>query len=293
MEETMPLQGSIVALVTPFKNGEIDDKSLLKLLDFQIESKTDGILIAGTTGEAATLSAKEFEYLLKLSVKHINGRLPVLAGTGSNNTSETIKRTKLAAECGADYALVVSPYYNKPTDEGIFLHYKKIAENSSIPVILYNVPSRTGSDMSVDVIVKLSSLPNIIGIKEASGNVSKAAKIIAKTPEDFSLFSGDDGSNFPIIAVGGKGAVSVVANVIPAYFSQSINLALEKNWDEARKIYHNLHELCAALFIETNPAPAKAALHTLGIIDSPEVRLPLAPATPNATNILKKIIDNL
>jgi 4-hydroxy-tetrahydrodipicolinate synthase len=293
LEICMKLAGSIVALVTPFNNGKICKKSLLSLLDFHLQAKTDAILIAGTTGEAATMDIDEYGLLLKTAVVNIGGKVPVLAGTGLNDTSQTIARGNLAAELGADYALVVTPYYNKPTQRGLLEHFTKVADNSPIPVILYNVPSRTGVNMVPDTVIKLSAHPNIVGVKEASGNAGQAADIINGTPSEFALFSGDDKINLPLMSIGARGAISVVANVIPGYFRDFIHYALDKNSAQAQKAYYRLLELSDVLFIETNPAPAKFMLYKTGKIISHELRLPLTSVGESSEIILTKVMKSL
>ncbi len=276
----MQLQGSIVALVTPFNNGEICWESFDRLIALHLEQGTHGILVAGTTGEAATLSPSEYAAILDRARGQIGGRVPLLAGTGSFSTAATIERTLLASQHGADVALVVTPYYNKPTQPWLVRHFAAVADASPIPVLLYNVPSRTGVNMLPPAVLELSAHPNIIGVKEASGSCGQAADILKYVPEGFVLLSGDDKINFPLMAMGAKGAISVVANVIPGPFAAFMEAALEGRHADALRDHFTFLELCDALFIETNPAPAKAALHAMGIITSPELRPPLYAANP-------------
>ncbi len=285
-------QGSITALVTPFYNNKISFSCFENLLKYQLDNGIDGLLVAGTTGEAATLSSQEYQDLLKTAVNYVDKKVPIFAGTGSNSTSQTIATTEIAAKLGADYALVVTPYYNKPTARGQIEHYTKVAEKSPIPVILYNVPSRTGTDMQPSTIARLSEHPNIVAVKEASGCAAKGADVITAVSKDFYLYSGDDKLNFPLVALGAKGAVSVVSNVVPGLAHQALQQALACD-SAARDSHYKLLPLAHGLFIETNPAPAKKALQLKGIIKSDELRLPLVPVTPDTEIQLKAILRGL
>ena len=270
-------KGAIVAIVTPFRDGKVDEESLRQLIEFQIAEGTNGIVPCGTTGESATLSFKEHERVIEITIEQVNKRVPVIAGTGSNNTDEAIKLTRHAYKAGADGVLMISPYYNKPTQEGLYRHFAKVASEVDIPIILYNIPGRTGVNMEPETVEKLSKIPNIVGIKEASGSMKQVMDIIARCGEDFVVLSGEDYMTFPIMSVGGKGVISVVSNVAPRDVSEMCRLALEGRWDEARALSYKLLPLCHVLFCETNPAPVKAALAMMGKIPSDEVRLPLAP----------------
>jgi len=282
-------EGSIVAIVTPVKNGEVDKESYRKLIEFQIENDTGGILTCGCTGEPATLSMEEHKDLIKYTVEIVNGRIPVIAGTGSNNTEEAIELTNFAKEAGCDAALLITPYYNKPTQKGLYLHYKKIAESVDIPIILYNVPSRTGISISPEIVAELSKIKNIIGIKEASGSIEQVYKIISLVEDNFIVLSGDDSLTLPIISVGGKGVVSVAANVVPKDMADMVKFAIDGEIEKARKIHYKLFSLFKVLFIETNPIPVKTALSIMGMIQA-EWRLPL---TSPSEESYKKIEQTL
>jgi 4-hydroxy-tetrahydrodipicolinate synthase len=268
-------QGAMVAIVTPFKNGQVDENGLRQLIEFQIAEGTKGIIPCGTTGESATLSFQEHERVVAITVEQVNKRIPVIAGTGSNNTAEAVRLTQHAKNVGADGALMISPYYNKPTQEGLFQHFKKVAESVDIPIILYNIPGRTSVNMDVGTIARLAEINNIVGIKEASGSMKQITDIIARCSEDFTVLSGEDFLTFPLMCVGGKGVISVTSNIIPADMAEMCDLCLAGKHAAAQKLYYRLLPLCHALFYETNPAPVKAALAMMGKIASDEVRLPL------------------
>jgi len=278
-------EGSIVAIVTPVKNGEVDKESYRKLIEFQIENDTGGILTCGCTGEPATLSMEEHKDLIKYTVEIVNGRIPVIAGTGSNNTEEAIELTNFAKEAGCDAALLITPYYNKPTQKGLYLHYKKIAESVDIPIILYNVPSRTGISISPEIVAELSKIKNIIGIKEASGSIEQVYKIISLVEDNFIVLSGDDSLTLPIISVGGKGVVSVAANVVPKDMADMVKFAIDGEIEKARKIHYKLFSLFKVLFIETNPIPVKTALSIMGMIQA-EWRLPLTSPSEESYKVI-------
>ncbi len=269
-------EGAMPALITPFtKDDRIDREGLRRNIAFVEEGGVSGIVPCGTTGESATLSALEHEEVIDIAVEC--SKVPVIAGTGSNNTGEALQFTKHAADAGVDGVLLISPYYNKPNPAGLLAHFKKIAEAVDIPMILYNVPSRTGQDMPVDVITKLAKVENIAGIKEASGNVSKVSQILEQTiDDDFVVFSGEDGLTLPIISMGGSGVISVVANIVPDKMSGMVNAALKGDYETARKIHFEIAPLIRALFLETNPIPAKKAAELVGLA-SGHLRLPLAP----------------
>ncbi len=283
------LSGSIVAIVTPIKNGEIDFESYKGLIDFHIKNRTDGILTCGCTGEPATLSMEEHKQLIKFTVDVVKGKIPVIAGTGSNNTKESLELTSFAKEVGCDAALLITPYYNKPTQKGLYLHYKTIAENVDIPLILYNVPSRTGISILPETVAELSKIKNIVGIKEASGSLDQICKIISLVDKDFFVLSGDDALTLPIISVGGKGVVSVASNIVPKEMSDMVRYALNGDIEKARQIHYNLYPIFKILFIETNPIPVKTALSLMGMIKD-EWRLPLTP--PSDENY-KKIEETI
>jgi len=283
--------GSIVAIVTPFKDGKFDQGSLKQLIEFQIKNGMAGILSCGCTGEPATLSMDEHKKVIDYTIEIVNGRVPVLAGTGSNNTEESIELTEYAQKAGASGALIITPYYNKPTPSGLYEHYKKIAERVPIPIILYNVPSRTGISILPETVAKLAELKNVVGIKEASGSVDQVSEILRICPEDFVVLSGDDSLTLPIMSVGGQGVISVAANIIPDRVSEMVNSALSGNWEKARKIHLDIFPIFKILFIETNPIPVKSVLGLMGMI-VPEWRLPLTPPLPESLEKIKQVLKN-
>lgn len=270
------LQGSYVALVTPFKNQEIDYTALGHLLDFHLQQKTDGVLLLGTTAETPTLSKEEKEQILLFGIEKLSGKLPVMVGTGTNNLDQTIAQTVRAKQIGADTALVITPYYTKPTQKGLFEYFSKVVEKTDMPIVIYNVPGRTGVNISASTTVALAkAYPNrIVAIKEASGNIVQASEIVRDAPHDFSVLSGEDALNMPLMAVGMKGTVSVTANVVPAMMHDLISSCLEGNWNKALELHLQLLELNQMMFIETSPIPAKTALHAMGLIDL-DFRLPM------------------
>jgi 4-hydroxy-tetrahydrodipicolinate synthase len=269
-------EGAMSALITPFtKNDRIDREGLKRNITFVEERGVAGIVPCGTTGESATLSALEHEEVIDIAVECSN--VPVIAGTGSNNTGEALQFTKHAEDAGVDAVLLISPYYNKPNSAGLIAHFKKIAEAVDIPIILYNVPSRTGQDVPVEVIAELAKIENIVGIKEASGNVGKVSQILEFTvDENFVILSGDDGLTLPILSLGGRGVISVAANIVPDRMSIMVNAALAGDYETARKIHFEIAPLIRALFLETNPIPVKKAAELIGLA-SGYLRLPLAP----------------
>jgi 4-hydroxy-tetrahydrodipicolinate synthase len=285
-------QGAMVAIVTPFRDGRVDETALRQLIEFQIANGTHGIVPCGTTGESATLSFDEHERVVEITVDQVNKRVPVIAGTGSNNTEEAILLTKHAKEAGADGALMISPYYNKPTQEGLYLHFKKVAESVDIPIIVYNIPGRTAVNIEPSTIARLAKIDNIIGVKEATGSMKQITDIIAACGNDFDVLSGEDYITFPLLCVGGKGVISVVSNVAPRDMADLCNLFFEGNFAGAQKLCYKLLPLCHALFYETNPAPVKAALAMMNKIPSDEVRLPLAPMSDANRERLRKDLQN-
>ena len=270
-------QGAMVAIVTPFRNGQVDEPTLRELIEFQIANGTQGIIPCGTTGESATLSFEEHERVIEITVEQVNKRVPVIAGTGSNNTLEAIRLTAHAKKAGADGALMISPYYNKPTQEGLYQHFKKVAESVNIPIIVYNIPGRSAVNIDPDTIARLAKIDNIVGIKEASGSMKQITDIYARCGDDFVMLSGEDFLTYALMCVGGKGVISVVSNVAPRDMADLCTLCLQGKYGEARKLFYKMLPLCHALFYETNPAPVKAALAMMGKIPSEEVRLPLVP----------------
>ncbi|MCZ6528102.1 MAG: 4-hydroxy-tetrahydrodipicolinate synthase [Candidatus Dadabacteria bacterium] len=286
------IHGSMVAIVTPFRNGKIDEKALKDLIEFQIENGTHGIVPCGTTGESPTLSHEEHEYVIELTVNAVNKRVPVIAGTGSNSTKEAIRLTRFAKEIGADATLLVVPYYNKPTQEGLYLHFKQIATQVNIPIILYNIPGRTGVNMTPETIARLAGdFKNIIGVKEATGSIPQAGKILHLCGMDFLLLSGEDSINFPILAIGGRGFITVTANIAPKDVADLYNHFNNGEFEKARDLHYKLLPLNEALFIETNPIPVKAALSMMDKIKY-EYRLPLSEMTPGHYEELKTVLSD-
>jgi len=284
------LQGSFVALVTPFKHVEIDYVALERLIDFHLENGTDGIVLLGTTAEASSLASDEREALLLFAMQKINHRVPVIIGTGSNNFSHTLADTKQAQELGADYALIITPYYVKPTQKGMEEYFLAIAEKTNIPIVIYNVPGRTGVNITSSTVVKLArQCSQIAGIKEASGNLVQATEIVRDAPEGFALLSGEDAMNYPIMAIGGRGCISVTANIIPKELSEHIHTCLKGDFINAAKQHQNLLKLHQAMFIETNPIPVKEALHMMGMLQL-EFRLPMCPLMENNREILHNVL---
>ena len=271
------IQGSLVALVTPMNaDGSLDWPGLARLLDFHLEAGTDGIVAVGTTGESATLDEDEHCEVIARTVQHIAGRIPVIAGTGANSTTEAITLTRCAKEAGADACLLVTPYYNKPTQEGLYLHHKAVAEAVDIPQILYNVPGRTACDMQADTVARLSSVPNIVGIKEATGDLARARRIRELCGEDFALYSGDDATGCDFLLQGGNGVISVTSNIAPKLMHEMSAAAIAGNAETARAADAKLAAAHRALFVEANPIPVKWALEQMGLI-GPGIRLPLTP----------------
>jgi len=287
-----PLTGSMVALITPmYENGDVDFDALEKLVNFHIEAETRAIVSVGTTGESATLNHDEHIEVMKKTIEYANGRIPVIAGTGANSTSEAIELTQAAKDINADACLLVTPYYNKPTQEGLYQHYKKIAESVEIDQILYNVPGRTGVDMSVDTIARLADIANIIGVKDATGNLNVAKSLIEKCPESFLLLSGDDGTAIDFILMGGHGGISVTANVVPEILSNAYDLAIRGNADKAKKIDLEISDLHSHLFIESNPIPVKWAMHKMGFCEN-GIRLPLTKLELEHRKIIETDLQN-
>ncbi|WP_105534329.1 4-hydroxy-tetrahydrodipicolinate synthase [Solimicrobium silvestre] len=269
------ITGSLVAIVTPMHaDGSLDIPGLRKLIDWHISEGTDGIVIAGTTGESATVSVEEHRELIQVAVEHTNKRIPVIAGSGGNSTQEAIALTAYAKEVGADASLQVVPYYNRPTQEGMYQHFKKIAESVDIPLILYNVPGRTASDMSNETIARLAQIPNIVGIKEASGNIGRDIELLAMVPEGFAIYSGDDLSAMALMLCGGKGNISVTANIAPRAMHELCVAAMAGDIAKAKAINQPLIPLHMKLFIEPNPVPVKWAMAEMGLIPT-GIRLPL------------------
>ena len=283
--------GSAVALVTPFKDGEINFETLKKLINFHIENKTDAIVVCGTTGESSTLTDEEKKELFKIAVNEVKGRVPLIAGTGKNITKDSIELTKFAKSAGADCALVVTPYYNKTTQSGLIEHFSIIADESDFPVILYNVPSRTGLNTTPETVFELSKNKNITGIKEASGNISQITEIARLCGDKINIYSGNDDHILPVLSVGGKGVISTVANVAPKETSELVHSFFDGNIEKSREIQFRLIPLINALFIEVNPIPVKTAMRLLGW-EVGELRRPLTEMNPENLKILKRELKN-
>lgn len=268
------LSGSIVAIITPFKEGKFDEKAFSNLIEWHIKEGTNAIVPCGTTGESATLDYDEHHRVIELAIEVVNKRVPVIAGTGANSTDETIMITRKAQKAGADAALLVSPYYNKPTQEGIYRHYRKVAQVIDIPLVLYNVPGRTSSNILPETVARLAEIDTIAAIKEATGNMRQVSDVIRLCGDKITVLSGDDFTTFPLLMLGGKGVISVVANIMPKAVSEMCSFALRGLNDDARKIHYELEPLHGAMFFETNPIPVKTALALMGKIQE-EFRLPL------------------
>ncbi len=268
------LQGSMVALVTPFRNDQIDEPALKRLIERQVEGGTSAVVPCGTTGESATLSFEEHERVIELTVQAVRGRIPVIAGTGSNNTREAIRLTKHAKEAGADAALLISPYYNKPTQRGLTLHFKAIAEAVDLPLVIYNIASRTAVNIEPETFAQLSAIKNVVAVKESSGNLEQMSRILQLTQGKLTLLSGDDALTLPVLAIGGTGVISVAANLVPRDVAAMVAAFRAGRREEALQLHQRLLPLVKALFLETNPIPVKTAMGLLGMIE-PELRLPL------------------
>jgi len=282
--------GSGVAIITPFtENNEINYNRVRELIEFHIEEGTDSIIICGTTGEASTLDDIEHRALIKFAVEVVNGRVPLVAGTGSNDTTHGVHLSEYAENVGADALLCVTPYYNKASQEGLYRHFKAMADAVEIPIILYNVPSRTGCGLTVETVKRLSAFSNIVGIKEASGNISYAAEIARQVP-DIDIYSGNDDIIVPILSLGGKGVISVVANIMPKETHDIVNLFLEGKLEESRQLQLQMNELINTLFIEVNPIPVKTAMNILGY-NVGHLRLPLCDMSETNTNTLKEVMS--
>ena len=280
-------KGSIVAIVTPFKNGKIDEKAYRKLIEFQINSGTSAIVPAGTTGESSTLSYEEHDRIIEITIEQVNKRIPVIAGTGSNSTQEAVMLTQYAAKAGADASLQVAPYYNRPTQKGLYEHFKAIANSVEIPIILYNIASRTGVNIEPETIAKLSrDCRNIVGVKEASGNLEQMSRIRQLCPQDFALISGDDSLTLPVLGIGGTGIISVVANIVPKDVADLVAEFERGNIKKAQEMHYKLLPLIKAIFIETNPIPVKTAMGLLGMCE-PDLRLPMCAMSPENLEKLK------
>jgi len=285
-------KGSMVALVTPFENGKVDEKRLKELVEFHITNGTTALVPCGTTGESSTLSYEEHDRVIELTIKFAKGRIPVIAGTGSNSTEEAIMLTRHAKKVGADGSLQVSPYYNRPTQKGLYLHFKSIADAVDIPIILYNIASRTGVNIEPETFAKLAQdSKNIIGVKEASGSLEQMARIKKLCPKDFLLISGDDALTLPVLSIGGVGIISVVANIIPRDVADLCKFFEEGKTKKAQELHYRMLPLIKVMFIETNPIPVKTAMGAMKLID-PEMRLPMCEMLPeNKEKLMKALKD--
>ena len=285
------ITGSIVALVTPMtESGDIDWAALERLIDWHIENGTAALGLVGTTGEASTLSHPEHREVIRFGVSHAGGRIPIMAGTGSNSTLEAVELTVAAAEAGADCALLVTPYYNRPTQEGLYEHFKAVAGAINLPIVLYNVPTRTGCDLSAETTLRLSQIENIVGLKDATGDVQRGASLIQVLPEGFAVYSGDDGTTCDLLEAGAAGCISVTANLAPAEMAQMCSMALAGDMVAARAVDAGLRALHDTLFLEPNPIPVKYALGRMGLINM-TMRLPLTPLSETLRDTLNKAIN--
>ncbi len=283
--------GSLVAIVTPFRKGKVDERALAELIEWQIAKGTNGIVPCGTTGESATLSHEEHNRVIELTVEVVHRRVPVIAGTGSNSTDEAITLTRHAKQAGVDGALLITPYYNKPTQEGLYRHYKAVAEAVELPLILYNIPGRTGVNMLPATIARLSAIKTIVGVKEGSGSVQQASDVVQMCGDRLTVLAGDDSLTLPMMAVGAKGVITVTANLVPTEMANLVKAFADGKIEEARRIHFRLSPLFAALFYETNPIPVKEALGMMGKID-PELRLPLCPMAQDTRDKLVRVLKD-
>ncbi len=286
MAKLATIEGCLTALVTPFSGGRVDFDGLARLVEWQIEQGVDGIVSVGTTGESATLDVDEHVAVIAATVKAARGRVPVVAGAGGNATAEALTLTKASEDAGADALLHVTPYYNRPSQEGLFRHFEAIAKATKLPIVVYNVPTRTACDLLTETVVRLADFPNVVAIKDATGNLVRGSELVAKVGDRLAVLSGDDGTAFPLYACGARGVISVVSNVAPRAMSDMWDAARAGDWDRARKRHFELRVLNPMLFAEPSPAPTKAALSLLGRC-SAEVRLPLVAATPGLVEQLR------
>ncbi len=288
----MKFQGAFTALVTPFQNGEIDEERFRSLIERQINEGINGLVPCGTTGESATMSHQEHMQAIKVCVEQADGRVPVVAGAGSNNTREAVELTRFAKEAGADGALHITPYYNKPTQEGMVAHFTAIAQEVSLPLIIYNVPGRTGSNLLPETLARMSrDIPEVVGVKEASGNIRQISEVIEYCGQDFTVLAGDDFVVLPLLALGGKGVISVASNLVPAKMAELCSAFLANDLDRAQVIHYSLAPLCRAMFLETNPIPVKTAMALMGKLDL-EFRLPLVPMQPDHKAELNRVLKD-
>ena len=283
-------EGSIVAMVTPFRDGKVDEPKIRELVEFHVKNGTDAIVPCGTTGESPTLSHAEHKRVVEVTIEAAAGRIPVVAGTGSNSTAEAIELTQHAKQAGADGVLMVCPYYNKPTQAGLIAHYTAVAAAVDIPIIMYNIPGRTGVNMLTETVAALAELPSVVGMKEASGSLEQMTEVISLCGDRLTVVSGDDTLTLPLMAVGGKGVISVVANVVPKETAEMTRAALNGDWKRAKELHLRLFPLCKAMFYETNPIPVKTAMQLLGRLNG-ELRLPLCPMSQANRDKLQKALQ--
>lgn len=286
----MMITGLYTALITPFSNGRVDYGRLKEIVEHQIAGGVDGILPTGTTGESPTLSVEEHLKVIEKVIEFANGRCKIMAGTGANSTEEAVKLTMCAKEMGADSSLQVTPYYNKPTQEGLYRHFSKIADDCGLPVVLYNVPGRTGTAIAADTVARLAANPNVIALKEAGGSVERVSEVLNLC--DITVMSGDDSLTLPMMSVGAKGVISVASNIFPAELKKMVDLCNAGNFAEGLKIHRKFYKLFKNLFLESNPIPVKAAMAMLGMIEE-EYRLPLCPVSDKTRAVLKATLDEL
>ncbi|MBP8975995.1 MAG: 4-hydroxy-tetrahydrodipicolinate synthase [Bacteroidetes bacterium] len=294
MSSWKKFQGTATAIITPFtKDGSLDESALRKFVEFQIKGGVDALVPLGTTGENPTVTREEHERILEIVIEQTKGRVKIFAGAGSNNTTEAIEKSRLAKKLGVDAVLVVGPYYNKPTQEGYFRHFAAIADAVDIPIIVYNVPGRTGGNIEPATIFRMAEeIPNVVMLKEACGNMMQIMEIARNKPKDFSLLSGDDAYALPLIAVGGDGCISVVANEVPKEFSKLIRYALDGKWEKARELHNKLLPLMNVNFVESNPIPVKTALAIMGLIEE-SFRLPLCPISNKNREKVQQVLQSL
>ncbi|MFL6031556.1 MAG: 4-hydroxy-tetrahydrodipicolinate synthase [Rubrobacteraceae bacterium] len=282
--------GTFTALVTPFRNGEVDVEALEGMVEFQIQHGVSGLVPCGTTGETPAMSEAEDRVVVGTVVRIANGRVPIIAGTGSNSTDMAIKYTKMAQDVGADGSLQVAPYYNKPTQEGLYRHFAAIAESTELPLVLYNIPGRTGVTISAETMARLAEIPNIVGVKDSTLSMNMISDVIRLCGEEFDVLSGDDPMTLPLVALGGRGVISVASNVAPGAVSDMVRAVLEGDWERGRELHYELLPLFRALFVETNPIPVKTAASLLGLC-SDEMRLPLVPMEGENLRALQETLD--
>jgi 4-hydroxy-tetrahydrodipicolinate synthase len=284
--------GALSAIITPFRDGAIDEPALRDLIEWQIQNGVDGIVPCGSTGESATLTHAEHERVIRIAIEQARKRVPVVAGTGSNSTAEAIRLTTFAREAGADGALLISPYYNKPTQEGIVKHYKTIAQSVSLPLIVYNIPGRTGSNILPETLARLADVPNIVGVKEASGSMEQVSDIHRLCGERLTILSGDDSLTLPLMALGGKGVIAVITNIMPRETRELAAAALAGDFARARELHYKMLPLMRALFLETNPIPVKYAASLMGKCTA-EMRMPLTTMSPAPAEKLRGVMQEM